>query len=87
MRIIIDIPSHADEDFKGVTERELEFLLGDALHEFNANRGPSAEEYVEKRYATQSDAFKARKVAEVRRRRAIAETLHNAALLNLTLEK
>ena len=52
-------------------------ILRDALHEFCSNRSPLAD-YIATRYSRMDDAFRHRKLDEVIKRLALAETLLNA---------
>lgn len=67
-------------------KREMQFLLSDALYEFEGPRR-DAEEYVAKRYTNKDGKFvlggaeaQARKVAQVQLRCQLARALHDAAL-------
>jgi hypothetical protein len=62
--------------------REEKDLLASALFEFVGHRGPSAEEYVKRRYGGPgySDKFKKDKVHSVRQRLALAEGLRKRVI-------
>lgn len=72
----IDETEVLDTDF---TIREFRLILADALYEFKANRGPTPQEYVDRRYPKTEgydDKFRENKAKQVRRRRELSEILH-----------
>jgi hypothetical protein len=64
-------------------EHTIKLILMDALGEFQSNRGPTSEAYVNRRYPDDSvykgDARK-RKIEQVEHRKRLAELLHEAEL-------
>ncbi len=77
-QIILTVPGGLSDEEKD----DLRYLFADALGEFRSSRGPTAAEYVEKRYSHEvySGLARVRKVEQVARRRALAEKLHSPAL-------
>ena len=62
-------------------QRVIQNILMDSLYEFQSNRGPTSAEYVEKRYPDSSGYLwldREKKVAEVNKRKRLADTLHGA---------
>lgn len=61
-------------------ETEIRYILMDALGEFVSHRGPTARQYVAKRYNDNSfsEEWKERKIVEVDHRRSVSEALKNS---------
>lgn len=80
-RIIVE---STDKEIKD-NERIIRHILMDALYEFVSHRGPTAEEYVNKRYPGNSvyatPEERAAKIKEVNNRIILAEKLHKAMAL------
>lgn len=92
MRIIIDIHDYAlgdmtQEEFKS-NERAIMSVMMDAFSEFQNNRGPSASEYVNRRYPdnpSYSWMNREDKIKQINKRLRIASLLHNQ-VCNMKIE-
>jgi hypothetical protein len=72
----VDIDWKSDE---ANFERELRWMLMDALSEYRSNRGNGvAREYVEKRYLDQPEAWREEKIRTTQKRLRISENVHRA---------
>ena len=72
-----------DRSLTAEDERHLRFLFADALSDFQRSRGPSAEEYVARRYPEGKGyewMDRAEKIREVQERTDLAYRLYNTAL-------
>jgi hypothetical protein len=84
MRIIIK----TDEPELKANERTIQYILMDALAEFQSHRGPTPEAYVNKRYPDSqvySGKEREKKIQQVGHRIRLAEILRNAAA-HITIE-
>jgi len=64
------------------SEQEVRLTLLDAFAEFSANRGPTSEDYVNRRYpdsAVYAGSRRDEKILQVERRKNIAKALHQGA--------
>jgi hypothetical protein len=69
-----------EDDISEEEQKDLQYLLSDALMEFATRRHP-AKDYVANRYPDKDTLFnRLDKVAQVERRSDLARKLHNAAL-------
>jgi hypothetical protein len=78
VQITITLPVDAAEELEGLDNRQLHGLLMDALAEFVAHRGPTPEEYVNRRYPnTPNYAWldREKKARSVRWRNHVAEQI------------
>ncbi len=75
MKVVIELPEGSDVELEGLTDRQLRTLMMDALSEFVMGRGPTPEEYVNRRYPD-TPGYAWEKVREVRWRCHVANVLH-----------
>lgn len=76
MQVVLDL---GDEDITPEEERQIRFLLMDALYEFGARRTPSPQ-YVAQRYDHLEGEAVPRKIVEVEGRVYLASKLHRARI-------
>lgn len=76
--VTFDLPEYVE-----TSEHEVKLILMDALYEFVSHRGPTAEAYVEKRYANMWDEFRKDKVKQVNKRINVCGEMHNHMKVDL----
>lgn len=80
-RIVIEVPTRLDHALDGMTVRDIELLLMDALYEFTAHRASgNGREYVDKRYPGDSVYAGERrewKIQQVEQRCRAADAIHS----------